>query len=291
MNLELLTTKALSDYELIDSGEGEKLERFGDFVLIRPDPQALWKKNKTNEWSEAHAAYVPGKDKGKWDIKKEVPDSWQIVLENINFEIKLSSGKASFKHVGIFPEQYSNWQWIKETIKKSQNQIPNPNILNLFAYTGGSTIAALQSGAKVTHVDASSGSIDWAKRNAELSGVKDKEVRWIVDDARKFVEREIRRGNYYHGIILDPPSYGHGPKKEIWDIEKDFLPLMDSIKKVLHNDPLFVLVNGYSAGYSALAYAESLSFLKGGYLESGELSIEDSSSRHLPAGIYARWRR
>jgi 23S rRNA (cytosine1962-C5)-methyltransferase len=292
MQIKLLATPKLPNYELIDSGEAEKLERFGEVVLRRPDPQALWKKELDKKvWDDAHAVYIADKLRGKWQRKKEVPESWNINLDDINIELRLTADKSVFKHVGIFPEQYSNWLWIKETLKKNKLRCPTPQILNLFAYTGGATVAALQAGASVTHIDASSGSIEWAKRNAELSGVIDKPVRWIVDDARKFVEREIRRGNHYHGVILDPPAYGHGPKKEVWNIEDDFLPLMDSIKKVLHNEPLFTLINGYSAGYSALAYAENLSFLKGGEVEAGELSIEDRGGRHLPSGIFARWRR
>lgn len=295
MNLTLLTTPKLPAYELIDSGDSEKLERFGEVLVRRPDPQALWRKNLPNEeWQNADAEYVSDRSKGKWKFKKELPLEWEIKLADIDFELRFPKSASSFKHVGIFPEQFQNWQWIRETIENNKEKIQTPNILNLFAYTGGATIAALQAGAKVTHVDASTGTIEWAKKNTELSGVRDKEVRWIVDDARKFVEREIRRGIYYHGIVLDPPSYGHGPKKEIWDIEKDFLPLLESVKKLLHSEPLFVILNGYSAGYSALAYGENLTSLKekyGGEIEAGELSIIDNAGRHLPCGIFSRWRK
>jgi 23S rRNA (cytosine1962-C5)-methyltransferase len=294
MTLTLLTTSSLPDYELIDSGDAEKLERFGNVIIRRPDPQALWKKKMDQvEWNNADAEYISEGSKGKWKLNKELPKEWNIKMGEIDFELRFPKNASSFKHVGVFPEQYPNWRWIKETIEKNCEQIQVPNILNLFAYTGGATIAALKAGARVTHVDASSGTIDWARRNAEISGVSNREVRWIVDDVKKFVEKEIRRGNHYHGIILDPPSYGHGPKKEIWNIEEDFLPLITSVKKVLHNEPIFVLINGYSAGYSALAYAENLEDLKGngGELEAGELSTEDRSGRHLPCGIFARWRK
>lgn len=284
----------MKDYELIDAGGLEKLERFGDVVVRRPEPQALFpKKLDEGEWKKADAEFL-GTGKGKWKFNRELDKEWQIILEDISFELKFAVSNNAFKHLGIFPEQYSNWKWIKESIQKETLRGLTPQILNLFAYTGGATIAALQAGAQVTHVDASSGAIEWAKRNAELSGVSDKPVRWMVDDARKFIEKEIRRGVKYHGIILDPPSYGKGPKKEIWDIEKDFLELIESVKKLLHHEPLFVLLNGYSAGYSSLAYAENLSSLKvkfGGEIESGELLLESKSGMKLPAGIFARWRK
>jgi 23S rRNA (cytosine1962-C5)-methyltransferase len=294
MNLKLLTTSRLSDYELIDSGDAEKLERFGNIILKRPDPQAFWRKKLVTEWKNFDAEFVSEGAKGKWKFKTEIQKEWNVQIEDINFELRFPKSGTGFKHVGVFPEQSSNWQWINETITEKTSHNFTPSVLNLFAYTGGATIAALQAGANVTHVDASLGSIEWAKRNTEISGVAERPVRWIVDDAKKFVEREIRRGNHYHGIILDPPSYGHGPKREIWNIEKDFLPLVDSIKKILHSEPLFVLINGYSSGYSALAYAENLAAFEekfGGTLDAGELSIQDKSGRNLPCGIFARWRK
>lgn len=295
MTLTLLTTPPLPNYELVDSGDGEKLERFGNVIVRRPDPQALWhKKRNEEEWEKADARFMAGTGKGTWKFNREISKIWSISFDEINFELRFPISHNAFKHIGVFPEQYENWKWIGDTIKRSKNKFQTPSILNLFAYTGGATIAALQAGASVTHVDASVGAIDWAKRNAELSEASNKPVRWMVDDARKFVEKEIRRGVRYHGVILDPPSYGKGPKKEVWNIERDFLPLLESIKKVLHNEPMFVLLNGYSAGYSALAYAENLADLKkkfGGELEAGELSIEDQAKRNLPSGIFARWRK
>ncbi len=284
----------MKDYELIDAGNLEKLERFGDVVVRRPEPQALFLKKLSDiEWAKADAEFI-GSGKGKWKFNKELPKNWQIILDDISFELRFAESNNTFKHIGIFPEQQNNWKWIKEIIQKETLRGFTPQVLNLFAYTGGATIAALQAGASVTHVDASTGAIEWAKRNAELSGVSDKSVRWMVDDARKFVEKEIRRGVKYHGVILDPPSYGKGPKSQIWDIEKDFLDLIEAVKKVLHNEPLFVLINGYSSGYSASAYKENLTplFEKfGGELESGELLLESKSGHKLPAGIFSRWRK
>ena len=203
----------------------------------------------------------------------------------LNFEIYLSK----FKHVGIFPEQLSNWLWMQDLIKKADRPI---KVLNLFGYTGGASIACLKAGAEVVHVDASKTSIEHAKMNAEISGLSEKPIRWILDDAHDFVKREIRRGNKYDGIIMDPPAFGRGPKGEIWKIEESFLPLVDDAKKILSDNPLFFLINGYASGYSPIAYEENLSELKkiGGEISSGELTIEEKdSSRLLPAGIFARW--
>lgn len=289
-----LTTSTSKDYELLDSGEGEKLERFGQFVLRRPDPQALYPKClQTKVWQNADATFDIQNGKGRWTNNKEIPETWVTTLDTLSFSITL----GSFKHTGVFPEQVPNWSWLRSVISKRLQTRSEVTVLNLFAYTGGATLACLQAGAEVTHVDASEGIINVAKRNAELSGVLDKKVRWIVDDVKKFIARELRRGNRYHGIIMDPPSYGHGPKREVWNIEKDLLPLIESAKELLHEESLFFLVNGYSAGYSPLAYANNLLSIKekkGGEIESGELALEEtggekSDKRLLPAGIFARW--
>ncbi len=313
--IKILTTKASKDYELIDSGNGEKLERFGQYILRRPDPQALWNKNLSEkEWKGANAFFERTGENGKWKRKENTPDGWRIDFASLKFIIK----PTAFKHTGLFPEQEMNWNWIQEKIKKYREnplrltrtnhseEIPGTSlshsvkVLNLFGYTGGATLAALIVGAEVTHVDGSKSAITWAKQNAEASGLASGKVRWIEDDARKFVQREIKRGNKYDAIIMDPPAFGHGANKEIWKIEEDFLKLLDSCIQILSENPLFVLVNGYSAGYSAIAYENCLSFLLkkyGGNIECGELTIEESlpkggqakSGRLLPAGIFARW--
>ena len=278
-------TKPQKDYELLDSGDGLKLERYGKFVLSRPDPQVLWKKKLSEDvWQNADAIFQKG-EVSKWKIKKEVPEKWEIEIGELNFEIYLSK----FKHVGIFPEQLSNWLWMADLIKKAGRPV---KVLNLFGYTGGASIACLKAGAEVVHVDASKTSIEHARMNAEITGLKEKPIRWILDDAYDFVKREIRRGNKYDGIIMDPPAFGRGPKGEIWKIEDNFLPLVDDAKKILSDNPLFFLINGYASGYSPIAYEENLSDLKkiGGTVTSGELTIEEKDSgRLLPAGIFARW--
>lgn len=285
--LKILTTKPSKDYELIDSGDGEKLERFGQYVLRRPDPQALWKKNLDEKiWKQAEASFSRESDNAKWKIKNGMEKEWNIELGGLNFVIK----PTAFKHTGLFPEQESNWTWIKERIQKADRPI---KVLNLFGYTGGATLATLAVGAEVTHVDGSKSAINWAKQNAEISNLSDKKVRWIEDDARKFVQREIKRGNKYDAIIMDPPAFGHGANNEVWKIEEDFINFLDSCFKILSDQPLFVLINGYSAGYSAIAYQNCLSVLTknfGGEVESGELTIAESKTeRLLPAGIFSRW--
>lgn len=280
----ILITQKNKDYELLDSGDGEKLERFGSVVLHRPDPQVLWKKHLTEtEWKKADARFEK-----KWLDKKNIPVEWNIGFGNLTFVLKLSS----FKHVGVFPEQSENWKWIEDTIKKSGKNI---KVLNLFGYTGGATLAALSAGAEVVHVDGSKIAISLAKENVKVSGLETKPVRWILDDAMTFLRREVRRGNTYDAIVMDPPAYGHGPDGEVWKIEKNFQELLNLSKQVLSPGPLFFLINGYASGYSSIAYENSLKEIlqsNGGIFESGELVIEESGSkRFLPAGIFSRWRR
>ena len=289
--LKILKTLAGGDYELLDSGEGEKLERYGKFILSRPDPQALWNKRlPIAEWQKADAVFAHSGAKAGWKKKPNVPEKWKIELGGLSFFIKLTA----FKHTGLFPEQEPNWRWIIDKIKSANLNRP-VSVLNLFGYTGGATLAALSAGAEVAHIDGSKSAITWAKENAVLSGLADKPVRWILDDAREFVKREIRRGVRYNGIVMDPPAFGHGPKKELWKIEDDFLGLMKLCEDVLSDTPIFFLINGYSAGYSAIAYENNLSPLVkkfGGEIEKGELAIEESGTgRLLPAGIFARWSR
>lgn len=296
METKILTTKPSADYELIDSGNEEKLERYGKYVLRRPDPQALWNKTLSEtEWKNADATFLA--DKKVWKKKTDsMQNEWQISFDDLKFNIK----PTAFKHTGVFPEQEPNWQWIKKIIQDSRfmnhdSQIKNPKILNLFGYTGGATLAALSAGAEVTHVDGSKSAVGWAKENAELSGLINKPVRWIIDDARKFVMREIKRGGKYDAIIMDPPSFGRGGKGEIWKIESDFIKLLEECSKILSENPLFFLVNGYSAGYSSIAYYNALKPLVekyGGKFENGELTIQESKfGKLLPCGIFARWSR
>ena len=286
-NIKILKTLPSKDYELIDSGDGEKLERFGDYVLRRPDPQALWqKKVDEKEWKKANASFVREGDNAKWRVKDDMAKEWVIEMSGLKFFIK----PTAFKHTGLFPEQEPNWQWIKEQVKTANRPI---KILNLFGYTGGATLAGLSAGAEVTHIDGSKSAITWARQNAEASKLDDKKVRWIEEDARKFVQREIKRANKYDAIIMDPPAFGHGANNEVWKIEEDFIGLLDSCKQILSDQPLFILINGYSAGYSAVAYENCLKEISkniGGSIESGELTIQESKSgRLLPAGIFARW--
>ncbi|MES2006986.1 MAG: class I SAM-dependent methyltransferase [Patescibacteria group bacterium] len=297
----ILTTKLSKGYELLDSGLEEKLERFGDVVLSRPDPQALWKKELPIEtWQEADALYVratgdrslPAGRQGKWKTTKDLRKEWPIEIGGLTMLIR----PTSFKHTGVFPEQAPNWEWLRATIEKARKEGREKiEVLNLFGYTGGATIAAAQAGAEVCHVDASKTAVAWAKENAALSGVENKPIRWIIEDVLTFVEREIKRGHHYDIILMDPPAFGHGPKDELWKFEEHFLELMRLCEALLSEKPLGVLINGYAAGYSASAFAYNLEPLVrtfGGTLEYGELTIEDSAAKKLlPCGIFARWTR
>ncbi len=285
--------KKQKDYELIDSGDGQKLERYGSYTMSRPDPEALWKKKKNIKfWQDADLTFTRTGSRSKWNIKKDVQSDWTIDYGNFKFSIK----PTSFKHIGLFPEQLANWQWIESVIEKNKSKYNRPiKIINLFAYTGGATIASSFDYTEVCHVDGSKTAVAWARLNAELSGLKESKIRWIVDDVILFLEREIKRGNKYDAIIMDPPSFGHGPKDELWKIEEHFIKLMDLCKKVLSDEPLFVLINGYTAGYSAIAYENNLQDMmenNKGKIEIGELAIEESDSKRLlPCGIFARWER
>ncbi len=230
------------DYEVIDSSKGEKLERWGDYILVRPDPQVIWDTPKTEKgWKKMNGHYHRSKKGGgEWEFF-DLPQQWQIHYGELTFNLK----PFNFKHTGLFPEQATNWDWFSHKIKKAGRPI---KVLNLFAYTGGATLAAAAAGAQVTHVDASKGMVGWAKENAASSGLADAPIRWLVDDCVKFVEREIRRGNQYDAIIMDPPSYGRGPKGEIWKIEEQIHSLIQLCTKILSDDPLFFLVNSYTTG-------------------------------------------
>ena len=275
------------DYELIDSGEGAKLERFGSYTISRPDPRAIWKRNAPlTIWESADAQYVrSSKEAGDWKIKKAPPSDWHISYDDLVFQLK----PTSFKHVGVFPEQAVNWQWITEKLYSK----PKSSVLNLFAYTGGATLAAAKAGAHVTHVDSSQSSINWAKENATASGLKEAPIRWILDDVTKFVSREIRRGNAYDAIILDPPRFGRGTKGEIWKIEDDLAPLLTLCKQLLSPKPFFVLLNAYTADLSPIVIDNVINDMMAntkGFIETFELTIQDSTSKRLlPHGITSRW--
>lgn len=281
-----------NDYELLDSGDGMKLERFGAIVLARPETQALWKKQKPELWEGAHAEFsfhLPaqaGDKKGKWNVRKPVPESWELTHGDLTFLARLTG----FKHTGVFPEQEPNWTWISERVKK----LGSPQALNLFGYTGIASLAAAQAGAFVTHVDASKQSLDWAHENARHSHIPEDKIRWILDDALAFVKREARRGAKYDGIILDPPAFGRGAKGEVWKIEEDLPKLLAALKDILSDKPgSFFLVNGYAAGYAPRSFAQAVESAFGETNgECGELYIKEASSeRVMPAGIYVRFVR
>lgn len=275
------------DYALLDSGDGEKLERFGDILMIRPEPQALWGKSKVerekgNNWSDAHLVYSRKGREGDWDVKKKVPESWMVSWENLKFHIQ----PTSFKHTGLFPEQASNWQYLRKTLK------PGMKVLNLFGYTGGASVACASVDAEVTHVDASKPVVTWGRENLELSGLQEKKVRWIVDDAAEFIAREIRRGNTYDAILLDPPAFGRGPEGEVWQFERDLPRLMENIAQILNKEHGLLLLNAYSLGYPALAIENlvrtSIPFAKN--LQCVELTLKEESERgfELPTGVVVR---
>ncbi len=271
--------------------------------MSRPDPQALWPKAKPEEWAKANGVYVNessegNKTAGKWT--GNIPTEWPIDFGGLTLIVK----PTSFKHTGVFPEQLPNWEWVSQKIASqlpsaadgmgvSVQQSSVPRVLNLFAYTGGATLAAAKAGAEVTHVDGSKSAVAWARENAAASGLQDKPIHWIVEDVMTYVTREIKRGSKYNGIIMDPPAFGHGPKGEIWKIEENLVELIGLCKQLLSDKPLFVLINGYAEGYSPLAFAYNLTDLKekyGGEVECGDLHIEESGSgRLLPAGIFVRW--
>ena len=281
-----LTTLPWSDYELLDSGENMKLERFGDIIVARPETQALWKKQRPELWDSAHAVFAFRDKKGAWDVRKPVPEAWELSWHDTRFSAELTG----FKHTGVFPEQAPNWTWTKEQLAK----LVQPKVLNLFGYTGIASVVAAQAGALVTHVDASKQSLDWAHANARLSNVGEDKVRWMLDDALAFAKREARRGVLYDSIILDPPAFGRGAKGEVWKIEENLPELLETLKQILSTKPgAFFLVNGYAAGYAPRSFAQAIESTFGETNgECGELFIKESASeRVIPAGIYVRFVR
>ncbi len=290
----------MSEYQLLDSGNEQKLERVGDYTLIRPAPQAIWSPQlPPSAWKQADAIYRRGKGRdddesesgrGKWDWRNDIPRSFPILFDNLSFEIKLTD----FGHLGLFAEQRDNWQWMRELIRSRLRATNGRNlhVLNLFAYTGGSTLATSQAGAHLVHLDAAKGVVDWARDNAKQSHLADRPIRWLVDDALKYVKREGRRNHSYQGIILDPPSFGRGPKGEVFKIEKDLLPLLEACTEILADDALFVLYSCHTPGFTPLTLHNQLTSVLGrrkGEIESGEMTIVDSRERPLPSGVYGRW--
>lgn len=276
-----------SDYEVIDCSGGEKLERWGDYILVRPDPQVIWSTPRHHKnWKHINGHYHRSqKGGGEWEFF-DLPKQWQIKYKDLVFNLK----PFNFKHTGLFPEQATNWDWFSEKIRTANRPI---KVLNLFAYTGGATLAAAKAGAQVTHVDASKGMVTWAKENAASSGLSDAPIRWLVDDCGKFVEREIRRGNHYDAIIMDPPSYGRGPKGEIWKIEDSIHPFLQRCAKLLSDKPLFFLVNSYTTGLApaVLTYMLATELREfDGSVSSSEIGLPVSSNNLvLPCGASGRW--
>ncbi len=280
------------DYEVIDTSDGEKLERWGSYILQRPDPQVIWSTKKANKsWNNINAHYHrSNKGGGEWEFI-DLPKTWQISYELENSKLNFNLQPFKFKHTGLFPEQAANWEWFYKKIKEAGRPI---KVLNLFAYTGGATLAAAAAGANVTHVDASKGMVTWAKENAVSSGLDEAPIRWLVDDCQKFVEREIRRGNKYDAIIMDPPSYGRGPKGEIWKIEDNIFPFIELCVKILSKEPIFFLINSYTTGLqpAVLSYMinKTIVPIYGGKVSADEVGLPVSDcGLVLPCGASGRW--
>lgn len=289
--MQLLTPQHWKDYELLDCGEFEKLERFGNFITIRPEPQAVWdRKYSYKEWEkQAHVKFIPNSSSsGSWKKFKQMPDQWQIKYQfgSEKSEIAFRLGLTSFKHVGVFPEQAENWEYIYSQTKKIKAS--QPKFLNLFAYTGGASLAAKAAAADTTHVDSIKQIVSWAKENMDHSGLNN--IRWVVEDALKFVKREVKRGNKYHGIILDPPAYGHGPAGEKWKLEDNINEMMKNVVELLA-DEHFLILNAYSLGFSSLIIENLLSekaSKRKSKLETGELYLQAKSGVKLPLGVFGR---
>ena len=293
-----LLTPQFPDYELIDSGDFEKLERFGRYVTRRPEPQAIWHRSMSEqEWQQmADASFLrtsssKSDERGEWRLKPQMPDRWQVAYSYKDMQLKMRLALTSFKHVGIFPEQAANWNFIYDSIKQQQSQGINPRVLNLFAYTGGATLAARAAGADVTHVDSVKQVVTWSRENMESSSLDG--VRWIVEDALKFVRREVRRGNRYDGIILDPPAYGRGANGEKWVLEENIGEMLECCAELLDREHGFLVLNLYSMGLSALLARTALRqiFSQTGREEMGELYFSDRFGKELPLGTFCRFTR
>ncbi len=281
--------KDWKDYEILDMANGEKLERWKNVILVRPDPQIIWKeKSFPEKWRNINGTYHRSKEGGgSWEYKKSLPQSWKVQYKDLTFNVK----PMGFKHTGLFPEQAVNWDWMISKIKNAKRPI---KVLNLFAYTGGATVACSYAGAEVCHVDSSKGMVTWAKENVQASGLEKNPIRFIVDDVFKFVNREIRRGNTYDAIIMDPPSYGRGTNGEVWKFEDNLPELVELCSKVLSKNPLFFLINSYTTGISSKVLENILKLTIGknykGKVVSGEIGLPMTNSKLvLPCGIYGRW--
>lgn len=279
------------DYQLLDTGNSMKLETVGPYRIVRPAPQAMWSRALSKgEWSNVHASYERNsKGGGSWQWRSPVDRQFDILYGDLALRIRLTD----FGHLGLFPEQRAQWAWLKDRVRvHCDTRSSDIQVLNLFAYTGGGTLSASQAGARVVHVDAAKGVVDWARENATISHLQDRPIRWIVDDALKFVDREIRRGNRYQGIILDPPSFGRGPKGQVFKIENDILPLLEACRRLLHRDAVFVLYTSHTPGFTPLVMSNQLQSIldsRQGAIEAGEMTVADQQGRLLPSGTFARW--
>ncbi|MFD2115887.1 class I SAM-dependent methyltransferase [Paenibacillus yanchengensis] len=277
-----------TDYEILDSGNGEKLERWGKYILRRPDPLIIWPPEQPNLWNKIDGHYYRSKNGGgSWELQPNLPEKWTINYGPLSFHIK----PTGFKHTGLFPEQAVNWSWMMDKISSANRPI---KVLNLFAYSGGATVAAAKAGAEVCHVDAAKGMVQWAKENAQLSGLENAPIRYITDDVFKFVQREQRRGNKYDAIIMDPPSYGRGPQGETWKLEENLFPFLQTCMSILSDRPLFLLINSYTTGLSPTVLRNILQLTMqqnyGGTIDCAEIGLPIRSSKlHLPCGILGRW--
>jgi 23S rRNA (cytosine1962-C5)-methyltransferase len=287
--IQLLSPLHWKDYELIDCGQFEKLERFGKYILIRPEPQAVWDKTLSEqEWEKlSHARFKPkSSSSGEWIKKSAMPERWNIAYETEDISIRFRLGLTAFKHVGIFPEQAVNWDYIGKAVKGMN--IEQPKVLNLFAYTGGASLAARSAGADITHVDSIKQVVSWANENQELSGLKD--IRWVVEDALKFVKREVKRGKKYNGIILDPPAYGHGPNGEKWKLEDNINEIMKDVAALADDKNFFLILNTYSLGFSSVIVENLIktSFKGIREIETGELYLQATQGVKLPLGVFGK---
>ncbi len=289
MNLDLLQAARWQDYELLDSGNGLKLERFGPYLFVRPEVQAIWRPSLPEKnWQAAHAVFRTTSEEsgGHWEFKKKVPERWQMNYDSLKFWVMTTPGR----HLGVFPECAAHWDWMMEQLAGAKRPA---RVLNLFGYTGLASLAAAQAGAVVTHIDASKKSVGWARENQALSGLAEKPIRWIVDDALKFVEREVRRGVKYDGIYLDPPKFGRGPKGEVWEIYQSLPLLLEACRKVLSDSPLFLAVTMYAvkaSGVHLYASLEELMMKYNGHIQAGELVTRETSGKRLISqAVFARW--
>ncbi len=279
-----------TDYEVLDTGGGEKLERWGNVILCRPDPQTIWPRTDERLWKRAQAVYHRSeRGGGEWEFLQKLPERWTVAHSGLSFYVR----PTGFKHTGLFPEQAANWLWMDSLIRKDGRK--DLKVLNLFGYTGGATLACAAAGAHVTHVDAAKGMVLWAKENRELSRLPEDRFRWIVEDALRFVQRELRRGNAYDGILMDPPSYGRGPSGEVWKLENELYGLVDTCAQALSREPLFFLVNSYTTGFQASVLGNMLEKCVvsrfGGKTDSEELCLPVTTGGVLPCGASGRWQR